>query len=194
VCGRTVVKSNAIRCHREKNTQHKCEWERIRRETSNLLIRIVDASACERKRTALVRAALVRDSARGKKTRELSQSLVCPRARRIAATSRHVVTSRAHTHAPVGTGAGEENYERWWKANAARSLTAPPPHHNTPLAQFSPRPLTLAQVSPFRFHIYIALLLVFCPARAFISRSSWDSFLSPSSIPDNSVLICFSCE
>ena len=60
--------------------------------------------------------------------RPLSSS---PDRRRRDASRRDVTSS--HTHAPVGTGAGEEKCERWWEAKAARSLAAPP-HHNTPLA------------------------------------------------------------
>ena len=96
-----MVKSNAIRCHREKNTQHKCEWER--RERSNLLIRI---RRCERERVRVRQC--VRQCTR-EKTREFPQSFVYSRARKIVVTLRHVVTSRAHTHMhPWGRGPGRK--------------------------------------------------------------------------------------
>jgi len=51
----------------------------------------------------------------------------------------------------VGTGAEEENYERWWEEKAAHWL--PPPHHNIPLAQVPP-PTPHSAGNPMVLYIY----------------------------------------
>ena len=123
------------------------------------------------------------------KTRELPQSLVCSRARKIVVTPRHIVTSRAHTHMhPWGGGRGGKPREV--VGGKSSSLMTVPPTLQYPSLPVSPPAPHPAGKTMASYTIYIAFLLTYhsvqCsrnhPASAMTSSSQYYAI--------NSVMSC----